>query len=71
VGAFRFRLCLEDGSDIGPFETVVADWATGDELYDAERRCLFRILEVVRGGAAPAGYDAGLVVRRVELGVFD
>ena len=71
MGAFRFRLCLEDGSEIGPFETVVGDWQVGDELYDTGRRCFFRILDIVQDGTVPAGFDALFVVVPVQLGVFD
>ncbi len=32
--AFRYRLYLEDGEDIGRFETMAPAWRIGDELYD-------------------------------------
>ena len=44
--AFRYRLYLEDGEDIGTFETMAPAWRIGDELYDDDHN-RFRVTATI------------------------
>jgi hypothetical protein len=44
--AFRFRLYLEDGNDVGDFVTAVPNWKPGDELYD-DSHTRYAVVDVV------------------------
>ena len=46
MSGFKFRLYLEDGNDIGSFETAVPDWSVGMEFFDRDHT-EFRILNIV------------------------
>jgi hypothetical protein len=46
VSGFRFRLYSDDWDELGEFETVVANWSTGDEFMTGDGR-RFRIVGIV------------------------
>ncbi len=44
--AFRYRLYLEDGEEIGTFETLAPTWRIGDELYNDDHN-RFRVTATI------------------------
>jgi hypothetical protein len=44
--AFKFRLYLENGEDIGDLVTAMPNWKPGDKLYDGSR-IRYEVLDVV------------------------
>jgi hypothetical protein len=59
--AFRYRLYLESGDDVGTFTTAVPDWRVGDELLTGDRN-RFRILNIVTDENVPGDDFHGLFV---------
>ena len=65
--AFRYRLYLENGEDIGEFATAVSAWAIGDEFISGDRN-KFRIVNIVACESLGATALHGLfVVTPVDL----
>jgi hypothetical protein len=67
MAGFTFRLYLEDGNDIGTFETAVPDWSVGMEFFNRDHN-EFRILDIVHSEALGGDeFSGAFIVTPVEL----
>jgi hypothetical protein len=65
--AFRFRLYLESGDDVGEFATAVPDWHVGQEFLD-KTHTRYRIENIMWDEDLPGDDYHGLfVVTPIEL----
>jgi hypothetical protein len=64
---FKFRLYLENGEDVGKFETAVPDWRIGDDFRNGDGN-RFEIVNIVPLDGDDAGGFYGLwTVTPLEL----
>lgn len=62
--AFRFRLFLDDGTDLDDYVTAVPNWDVGDVLYDGGRPS-YRITAVIPLNDAYLDYAGDWEVARL------
>lgn len=64
--AYKYRLYLENGEDIGDFETGTLAWGVGDDLWncDHHRFCVMNVVEGADLGSDD--YCGVLVVAPIE-----
>lgn len=65
--AFRYRLYLENGEDIGRFETMAPTWRIGDELYDDDHNRFRVTASIPADDFGSDDYNGLLVVTPLEL----